>query len=61
MYEGSLKASSWLTLSVSVVLVETAIPHLLFKKFVTTKLKGTLTNQLDDGKYLVEYDTDEGT
>ena len=61
MYEGSLKASSWLTLSVSVVLVETAMPNMLFKKFVRTKLKGTLTNQLDEGKYLVEYDTDEGT
>lgn len=33
---------------------------LVLKKFITSKTKGTVTKELEKGKYLVEYDSEEG-
>ena len=45
---------------VSVVQIETKLSIGVLKKYITTKTKGTVTDELRDGKYFVEFETDEG-
>ena len=48
------------TSSVTVVMVTTSMSSTVLKKFIKSKLKGTLANELGDDKYLIEYETEEG-
>ena len=45
---------------VLVVLLTTKMTANVLKKYIGARTKGTLTEQLGDGKYLVEYETDKG-
>ena len=45
---------------VSVVQIETKMSTSVFKKYITAKTKGTVIDELGDGKYFVEFETDEG-
>ena len=44
----------------AVVLVTTKMAASVLKKYISAKTEGTLLEQLGDGKYLVEFETDQG-
>ena len=43
-----------------VVLLTTKMTAQVLKKYITARTKGKLIEELGDGKYLVEFETDEG-
>ena len=44
----------------AVVLVTTKMTASVLKKYISQRTKGKLIEELGDGKYLVEFETDEG-
>lgn len=46
--------------AVSVVMIETSMSSLVFKKYVKTKLKATFIKQISADQYLAEFKTYEG-
>ena len=45
---------------VSVVQIKTKLSTAVLRKYITTRTKGKLIEELGDGKYIVEFETDEG-
>ena len=55
-----LRILTLVVIRILVVLAETSMSDKVFRKFVNTRLKGTLINKLEKEKYLIEFPTDEG-